>query len=141
MGVAISPGYEPASPPQAQTQAMPQVHRNENATTPRKKKLDSLPQSKPHIFERSDEEELPPQMCQHMQFLDCDKSVGRVVFECWHCKQGIISEFSGELVIGEYKGRPSVVLAKVQCPSCGETAIRLNAGKVLSTTAISSPWK
>ncbi|WP_193201025.1 hypothetical protein, partial [Nostoc sp. MG11] len=92
-------------------------------------------------FNHSDEEELPPQQCQHMQFLDCDKLVGRVVFECWHCQQAIISEFTGEPVIGEYKGRPSVVLAKVQCPSCGETAIRLNAEKVLSTTAISSPWK
>ncbi|NDJ26198.1 hypothetical protein GS682_32470 [Nostoc sp. B(2019)] len=92
-------------------------------------------------FAHSDGEELPPERCQHMQFLDCDKPVGRVVFECWHCKQGIISEFTGEPVIGEYKGRPSVVLAKVQCPSCGETAIKLNAEKVLSTTAISSPWK
>ncbi|MBD6620747.1 hypothetical protein FNW02_34560 [Komarekiella sp. 'clone 1'] len=84
---------------------------------------------------------MPSQQCQHMQFSDCDKLVGRVVFECHHCGQGIISEYTGEPVIGEYKGRPSVVLAKVQCPSCGETAIRLNAEKVLSTTAISSPWK
>jgi hypothetical protein len=105
------------------------------------RKSDSPPQPKQRQFEPHEEEELLPQMCQHMQFIDCDKPVGRVVFECWHCKQGIINEFTGEPVIGEYKGRPSVVLTKVQCPSCGETAIRLSAKEVLSTTAISSPWK
>ncbi|WP_193200850.1 hypothetical protein [Nostoc sp. MG11] len=93
-------------------------------------------------FTHSDEEEeLPPQQCQHMQFMDCDKPVGRVVFECWHCKQGIVGEFSGEPAMGEYKGRPSVIPAKVKCPNCGETGIILNAKEVLSTTAISSPWK
>ncbi|WP_226889801.1 hypothetical protein [Nostoc sp. MG11] len=75
-----------------------------------------------------------------MQFLDCDKPVGRVIFECWHCKQGIVSEFSGEPAMGKYKERPLVVLAKVQCPSCSETAIRLNSPEVLSTTVIASPW-
>ncbi|MBW4689223.1 MAG: hypothetical protein KME40_30045 [Komarekiella atlantica HA4396-MV6] len=108
---------------------------------PRARKSDSPPQHKQRQFEPREEEELPPENCQHMQFMDCDKPVGRVVFECWHCQQGIISEFTGEPVIGEYKGRPSVVLAKVQCPSCGETAIRLSALEVLSTTAIASPWK
>ncbi|WP_226890043.1 hypothetical protein [Nostoc sp. MG11] len=133
---------EPTLPPQAQTQAMPQAHRNDNAAAPRKKKLDSPQGTNAHLFEKSDEEkELPPQHCQHMQFLDCDKPVGRVVFECWHCKQGIVSEFGGEPAMGEYKGRPSVVLAKVQCPSCGETGIRLNAKEVLSTVAVASPWR
>jgi hypothetical protein len=100
------------------------------------------PQQPKHQYQfiDSDEEELSPQQCQHMQFLDCDKPVGRVVFECWHCKQGIITEFTGEPVIGEYDGRPSVVLAKVKCPKCSETAIRLNAKEVLSTVAIPSPW-
>jgi hypothetical protein len=120
---------------------MPQTSRSGNAAGRPKKKLNSPQENKPHAFERSDEEpELPPQMCQHMQFFDCDKPVGRVVFECWHCQQGIISEFTGEPAMGEYKGQPSVVLAKVKCPSCGETGIRLSAGEVLSTTAIASPW-
>jgi hypothetical protein len=105
------------------------------------RKSDSPPQPKQRQFEPHEEEELPPENCQHMQFMDCYKPVGRVVFECWHCKQGIVSEFGGEPAMGEYKGRPSVVLAKLQCPSCGETGIKLNAEKVLSTTAISSPWK
>ncbi|MHC5763042.1 hypothetical protein [Nostoc sp.] len=88
-----------------------------------------------------EEEELPPEPCQHMQFLDCNSEVGRVIFECYHCKQGIISEYTGDPVMGEYKGRPSVIFAKVKCPRCEQTAIRLEAREVLSTTAIPSPWQ
>lgn len=90
---------------------------------------------------KSHEEELAPERCQHIQFLDCDKLVGRVILECWHCQQGIISEFTGEPVMGEYKGRPSLVQLKIQCPNCEQTAIRLTTGQVLSTTAIPSPWQ
>ena len=77
---------------------------------------------------------------QHMQFLDCNSEVGRVIFECYHCHQGIISEYTGEPVMGEYKGRHSVIFTKVKCPNCEQTAIRLQAREVLSTTAIPSPW-
>ncbi|WP_191762233.1 hypothetical protein [Komarekiella delphini-convector] len=85
--------------------------------------------------------QLSTERFQHIQFLDCNKPVGRIVFEYWHCQQGIISEFTGESVMGEYKGRPSVVQVKVECPNCEQTAIRLTTGKVLSTTAIPSPWQ
>jgi len=78
---------------------------------------------------------------QHIKFLDCNKAVGRVIFECWHCQQGIISEFRGEPTMGEFKGRPSITLVNVECPNCGKTAIKLSTGEVLSTTAIPSPWK
>ena len=81
---------------------------------------------------KSDEqEELAPERCQHIQFMDCDKPVGRVIFECWHCQQGIISEYTGEPVMGEYFGRPSLTQVKVQCPNCEQTAIRLTTGQVL----------
>ncbi|WP_341531691.1 hypothetical protein WKK05_38925 (plasmid) [Nostoc sp. UHCC 0302] len=98
--------------------------------------------------ESNPEEELPPSPCQHIQFIDCDSEVGSIIFECYHCKQGIISEYSGQPVMGEYKGRPSVILAKVKCPNCEQTAIRLQAREVISTTAfplrvaegIASPW-
>ncbi|MBD2512936.1 hypothetical protein H6G91_38185 [Nostoc muscorum FACHB-395] len=88
-----------------------------------------------------EEEELAPEPCQHMQFLDCNSEVGRVIFECYHCKQGIISEYTGDPVMGEYKGRPSVIFTKIKCPNCEQTAIRLEAREVLSTTAIPSPWQ
>ena len=88
----------------------------------------------------SNYKESPPDHFQHIKFLDCDKPVNRILFECWHCKQGIISEYSGEPAIGEFKGRPSVILVKVKCPACEQTAIRLSAKKVISTTAIPSPW-
>ncbi|MBD2416035.1 hypothetical protein FACHB389_34700 [Nostoc calcicola FACHB-389] len=90
---------------------------------------------------RSEEPELPPEPCQHMQFLDCNSEVGRVIFECYHCKQGIISEYTGEPVMGEYKGRPSVIFTKGKCPNCEQTAIRLQAREVLSITVIPSPWQ
>lgn len=89
----------------------------------------------------TEEPELPPEPCQRIQFPDCNSEVGCVIFECYHCQQGIISEYTGEPVMGEYKGRPSVILAKVKCPNCEQTAIRLTTGKVLSTTAIPSLWQ
>ncbi|RCJ37974.1 hypothetical protein A6770_39960 [Nostoc minutum NIES-26] len=92
--------------------------------------------SKPH----TQKPELPERF-QHVKFLDCDKPVSRIIFECWHCFQGILCEYTGEPAIGEYKGRPSIIQIPVQCPNCEKTAIRLNTGEVLSTTAIPSPWK
>ncbi|MBO3463018.1 hypothetical protein G7B40_041075 [Aetokthonos hydrillicola Thurmond2011] len=84
--------------------------------------------------------ELPPEKCQHVRILDADKPVQRVFYECYHCFQGLVSECSGKPVIEEFKGRPSVRELKVKCPNCGETAIKLMTAKVLSTTAIPSPW-
>ncbi|WP_196528280.1 hypothetical protein [Nostoc commune] len=48
-----------------------------------KKKIDSSPATKPHIpFQhRLEEPELPPEPFQHMQFLDCNLEVGRVIFD------------------------------------------------------------
>jgi hypothetical protein len=111
-------------------------------TRPNNQELEQKPkiklqQSNERRYEHT---ESPPDHFQHIKFLDCDKSVNRVLFECWHCKQGIISEYSGEPAIGEFKGRPSVILVKVKCPTCEQTAIRLSAKKVISTTAIPSPW-
>ncbi|WP_292707808.1 MULTISPECIES: hypothetical protein [unclassified Nostoc] len=107
----------------------------------RKSKLPQQPKQQGQLTKSDEEEELAPERCQHIQFLDCDKQVGRVVFECWHCQQGIISEFTGEPVMGEYKGHPSLIQVKVQCPNCEQTAIRLTTGQVVSTTAIPSPWQ
>ena len=125
---------KPSEPPKVE----PQVTGKRN-----KKKIDSLQATKPYIpFQnRPEEPELPPEPCQHIQFMDCNSEVGRVIFECYHCKQGIISEYSGGPVMGEYKGKPSVILAKVKCPNCEQTAIRLQAREVISTTAIPSPWR
>jgi hypothetical protein len=108
-----------------------------------KKKIDSPPATKSFqpFQDRPEEPELPPEPCQHIQLMDCNSEVGRVIFECYHCQQGIISEYTGKPVMGEYKGRPSVVLAKVKCPNCEQTAIRLQAREVISTTAIPSPWR
>jgi hypothetical protein len=110
---------------------------------PDKRKSKSPQQSKQQgqLTKSDEEEELAPERCQHIQFLDCDKQVGRVVFECWHCQQGIICEYTGEAVMGEYFGRPSLIQLKIQCPNCEQTAIRLTTGEVLSTTAIPSPWQ
>ncbi|MDZ8035720.1 hypothetical protein [Nostoc sp. DedSLP04] len=114
----------------------------ERASTDNKNfKLPQQSKQQGQLTKSDDEEELPAECCQHIQFLDCNSSVGRVIFECYHCQQGIISEYTGEPVMGEYKGRPSLVQLKIQCPNCEQTAIRLTTGQVLSTTAIPSPWQ
>ena len=107
----------------------------------RKSKLPQQPKQQPQFTLREEEEDLPPAHCQHIQFLDCDKPVSRIIFECWHCQQGILSEYTGEPVMGEYKGHPSLIQLKIQCPNCEQTAIRLTTGEVLSTIAIPSPWQ
>ncbi|MDZ7970430.1 MAG: hypothetical protein RM368_36795 [Nostoc sp. DedSLP03] len=119
------------------------AERTSERTSPDKRKSKSPQQSKQQgqLTQGGDEQELPPERCQHIQFLDCNSSVGRVIFECYHCQQGIISEYTGEPVMGEYKGHPSLIQVKVQCPNCEQTAIRLTTGQVLSTTAIPSPWQ
>lgn len=108
-----------------------------------KSKSSSLAQAEEqrHIGKSELEPELPPEKCQHVRFLDCNEPISRIVFECWHCQQGILSEYTGEPVMDEYKGRPSLIQLKIQCPNCEQTAIRLTTGEVLSTTVISSPWQ
>lgn len=90
----------------------------QQVTGKRNKKKDSPPATKPYIpfQDRPEEPELPPSPCQHMQFLDCNSEVGRVIFECYHCKQGIISEYTGDPVMGEYKGRPKSDFHKGKMP-------------------------
>lgn len=85
--------------------------------------------------------ELSAERFQHVRLLDCDQALSRIIFECYHCQQGILSEYTGEPVMGEYKGRPSLIQVKIQCPNCEQTAIKLTTGEVLSTTAIRSPWQ
>ncbi|MGM3308635.1 hypothetical protein ACSQ6I_22115 [Anabaena sp. WFMT] len=68
---------------------------------------------------------------QHIKILDCNQPVSRVIFECWHCKQGLLSEV--DVTSSEY--------LEIECPSCGKTGLRLMAKEVLSTTAIPSPWQ
>ncbi|MDZ8264388.1 hypothetical protein [Nostoc sp. ChiQUE01b] len=100
---------EPPEPPKVESQVTGK--RN-------KKKIDSPPVTKPHIpfQDRPEEPELPPSPCQHMQFLDCNLEIGRVIFECYHCKQGIISEYTGDPVMGECKGRPKSDFYKGKMP-------------------------
>ncbi|AFY47740.1 hypothetical protein Nos7524_1879 [Nostoc sp. PCC 7524] len=68
---------------------------------------------------------------QHVKILDCNQPVHRVIYECWHCKQGLLSEVEGV----------SSQVLDVPCPNCGRTAIKLMANQVISTTAIPSPWQ
>ncbi len=72
-----------------------------------------------------------PQDCQHLKILSCDRLVNQVIYECWHCRQGLLSEIEGL--------HPQQI--EVKCPNCGKPAIRLMASKVLSTAEIPSPWK
>lgn len=104
---------------------------------------ESAQQSKPQRSPESHrvKPELSPERFQYMRFLDCDEPVSRIIFECYHCQQGILSEYTGEPVMGEYKGRPSLIQIKIQCSNCEQTAIKLTTGEVLSTTAILSPWQ
>ncbi|MBW4633874.1 MAG: hypothetical protein KME30_18810 [Iphinoe sp. HA4291-MV1] len=72
-----------------------------------------------------------PQSCQHIKILDCNQPISRVFFECYHCRQGLLSECKGESPVQEFK---------IPCPTCGKTAIYLMANEIISTTAIPSPW-
>ncbi len=79
-----------------------------------------------------DQQELPPSKCQKMVFLDCDKPVRRVIFECYHCRQGIIAQCHSD---------GNLQRLEPACPHCGKSAIRLEATEVFGITAISSPWQ
>jgi Zn finger protein HypA/HybF involved in hydrogenase expression len=75
--------------------------------------------------------ESQPTPAQHVKILDCNQPVSRVIFECWHCKQGILSEVDVT----------SSQFLEITCPSCEKTGLRLMADKVLSTIPIPSPWQ
>ncbi len=82
-------------------------------------------------FKSKDEDEEPiPRRCQHLKILDCNQPIHRLFYECWHCQQGLLSEVEVQ---------PPEQL-EIPCPTCGRPAIRIVAKKVLSTTAIPSPW-
>ncbi|NMG11610.1 hypothetical protein [Brasilonema sp. UFV-L1] len=76
-------------------------------------------------------QEASPQPCQHVKILDCNKPISRVFFECYHCRQGLLTECKGDSAVQEFK---------VPCPTCGKTAIYLMTSEIISTTAIPSPW-
>lgn len=90
--------------------------------------MESKPTKKPYKPRTSDTE--TPKF-QHVKILDCNLPVNRVIFECWHCQQGLLCEV--ETLAPDFQ--------EVACPSCSKTAIRLSASGVLSTTAIPSPWQ
>lgn len=76
-----------------------------------------------------------PRQTQHMRILDCNKPVRRIVYECYKCKQGLLTE------CGDPDNKEqNFDNLDVQCPTCGRTAIKLTTGKVISTTPILSPW-
>ena len=68
---------------------------------------------------------------QHIRILEFDKEISRIFYECYHCKQGLLSECQGTLPLQDID---------LKCPNCGKTAIKLMTNKVISTTAIPSPW-
>ncbi|QIR37854.1 hypothetical protein HCG51_14795 [Tolypothrix sp. PCC 7910] len=72
-----------------------------------------------------------PRNSQHIKILSCNQLINQVIYECWHCKQGLLSEMES------YPPRK----IEVSCPNCAKTAIRLMAQKLLSTTEIPSPWQ
>jgi uncharacterized CHY-type Zn-finger protein len=98
---------------------------------PQKPNLDKS--SEPKTYEKPKlYVEPPPQPCQHIRILDCDKPITRMFYECYHCHQGLLSECNG---------LPPVQDLDVRCPTCGKIAIRLVAQEVISTTPIPSPWE
>jgi hypothetical protein len=108
---------------------------------PRERRLDDSPKPKPRQFESCEEEELPPQQCQRMKFTDCDKEVGRVIYECYHCLTELVSEYKGSPVLEEFRGRRKEKAIEVECLNCGKSAIRLSVKEVISTVIIASPWE
>ncbi|MEC4813991.1 MAG: hypothetical protein SAK29_12065, partial [Scytonema sp. PMC 1069.18] len=83
--------------------------------------------------ERSDYDypEPEPVFEQHIRLLDVTSLEGRVICECWHCKEGLLIQHQRE---------PQQEV-KVTCPHCGRVAIKLQIAKILSVIGIPSPWK
>ncbi|WP_460208128.1 hypothetical protein [Scytonema sp. NUACC21] len=67
---------------------------------------------------------------QHLRLLDVDKPQGRVICECWNCKQGLLIQHE----------RQPQQETKVTCPNCGRVAVKLQVAKILSVIPIPSPW-
>ncbi|KYC42626.1 hypothetical protein WA1_14860 [Scytonema hofmannii PCC 7110] len=78
-----------------------------------------------------DEPELEPVFGQHIRLLDVEKSEGRVICECWYCKEGVLIQHQRE---------PQQEEIRVTCPHCGRVAIKLQIAKIMSVIAIPSPW-
>jgi predicted RNA-binding Zn-ribbon protein involved in translation (DUF1610 family) len=98
-----------------------------------KHESEDVNQSRPRPrSERPERQPSPePVFTQHVRLIDVDKPVGRVICECWYCKQGLLIEHQRE---------PQQEV-RVNCPNCGKVAIKLQIKEVLSVNAIPSPWK
>jgi Zn finger protein HypA/HybF involved in hydrogenase expression len=66
-------------------------------------------------FLKPKKQELLATAAQHIKILDCNQPISRVVFECWHCQQGLLSEVAVS----------SPQFLELQCPTCGKTALKL----------------
>jgi hypothetical protein len=92
---------------------------------------DSKPESKPSFAKPKLYVEPDPTPSQHIRVLECNKEISRIFYECYHCKQGFLLEC---------QGTPPLQEIDVKCSNCGKTSIKLLTNKVISTTAIPSPW-
>lgn len=94
--------------------------------------------SKPQKFQKEkpgDENDSSPDSstCQHIRIQGCNESVRNIIYECYKCQQGLLTECSNTGKLQD---------VDVECPTCGKIAIKLTAvGKILSTTSIVSPWQ
>jgi hypothetical protein len=92
---------------------------------------DSKSESKPSFVKPKLYVEPDPTPSQHIRVLECNKEISRIFYECYHCKQGFLIEC---------QGTPPLQEIDVKCSNCGKTSIKLLTNKVISTTAIPSPW-
>lgn len=119
---------------------LPELPKRDNSSEP---KSESKPESKSEPNSESKSESKPsfskpklyvepdPTPSQHIRVLECNKEISRIFYECYHCKQGFLIEC---------QGTPPLQDMDVKCSNCGKTAIKLLTNKVISTTAIPSPW-
>lgn len=77
------------------------------------------------------EQEPEPVFGQHIRLLEVNQPQGRVICECYNCKQGLLIQHE----------REPQQETNVKCPNCGKIAIKLQVAKVLSAIAIPSPWQ
>ncbi|GAB1540021.1 hypothetical protein NUACC21_26900 [Scytonema sp. NUACC21] len=100
---------------------------------PRHESDDGRPRPRPRSERPEyDEPEPEPVFGQHIRLLDVDKPEGRVICECWHCKEGMLIQHQRE---------PQQEEIRVTCPHCGRTGIKLQVAKILSVIPIPSPWQ
>lgn len=110
--------------PRPRLQPQPKSESENASIKPRPKRRSERPEY--------NEPELEPVFKQHIRLLDVSKPEGRVICECWHCKEGMLIQHQRE---------PQQDEIKVTCPHCGRVAIRLQVAKILSVTPIPSPWQ